>query len=59
MWIVMRIQEWSDIKVGQTPVVSKPGSGYPQRWLAVFDTREQAEAWAYGAPVLETELVKP
>ena len=60
MWLVMRLQRWSDIMIGGSqPVVPMSDSGYPQRWLAVFDTKEQAEAWAAGAPVLEMEKVTP
>ena len=45
MWAVMKAFSWDSLTVlGNIPLVA-PGGG-PQRFLPVFDTREQAEAWA-------------
>lgn len=43
-YAVMRAIAWEGIEAGGIPMASPPGA--PQRFVPVFDTQEQAVAWA-------------
>lgn len=44
LWMVMKAFTWASLEVYGMPVQNPPEG--PQRFVPVFDTREQAVAWA-------------
>jgi len=60
-WVVMTLQEWSQIQVSLFPhvkVSDQVEEGFPQRWLAVFNDRAEAEAWADGHEIVEIQPLR-
>jgi hypothetical protein len=43
-WCVMKAYHWQNLSVAGVPMTAPPEG--PQRFIPVFDTREQAVAWA-------------
>jgi hypothetical protein len=46
-WAVMRAQQFTDIETAMGIPLQHPSEG-PQRFIPVFDTKEQAVAWNGG-----------
>lgn len=46
MWVVMKAYSWSSVTAGGMPMMSPPEG--PQRFMPVFESREQAVAWDNG-----------
>ena len=61
-YVVMSIQPWSSMEVSavnapyKTRVVAPDDPNEACGFLAVFDTREKAEAWAEGSEVVEVRI---
>lgn len=59
----MALQSWGDIEFESNDaemldVRLDNEEGAPDRWLAAFDAREKAEAWADGKTVVEVRIVE-
>lgn len=50
LYVVMRAIAWQGIEVGGSTLASPPDG--PQRFIPVFDTQEQAIAWAEDGDVV-------
>ena len=57
-WVVLALQSWDGLSVGPYRVGGIDGEGEPKRWIAVFDDREKAIAWAGGKPVVEVRIIE-
>lgn len=51
-WVVMALQSWDSLSPVWTTITLRPG------WIAAFDDRAKAEAWADGKTVVEVRIVE-
>lgn len=57
-WVVMALQSWSQVGTNLPYETSdRVPPGDPKNWLAVFDDRAEAEAWADGKPIARIQPV--
>lgn len=57
-WIVMELQSWDSLSLGPYRVGGLDDMNAPAKWIAVFDDRAKAEAWANGRQVVEVRTVE-
>lgn len=58
-YVVMALQSWDSLAVGPYKVGGVDDTNAPARWIAAFDDRKKAEAWADGkAAVIDVRIAE-